>query len=219
MPAADVFHQVLQAFLALSGWEALATFFGLAYVFLAIKESVWAWPSAFLSTLLYTILFWNGQLPLQALLNGYYLVMAVYGFWLWKRPDQSKDAIHIHTKSWPFHLTYIFVGAAATYALGSYMATTGESKLPYLDAGVMLFSVMNTVLMARKVLENWLYWLVVNSAAIALYWETGFYITIIMFCVYFVMAIIGYQAWRASWVKAQQDAFSDLAPKKSSILS
>lgn len=190
------------ALLAQSGWEWLAVALGIAYVILAAKNNKWAWPSAFLSTLIYTVLFWEGQLPMQALLNAYYLVMAVYGFWLWNQSEkthtreQSTTHVSIHYQSVNFHLAFILIGASLSAVIGWYLALTEASQLPYLDATVTVFSVMNTVLMARKVLENWLYWIVIDAAAIYLYWESGFYVTIIMFSLYLLLAVYGYREWR-----------------------
>ncbi len=76
---------------------------------------------------------------------------------------------------------------------------------------------MNTYLMARKVLENWLYWLVINSAAIVLYWQSGFYFTIVMFVLYFGLAIVGYREWRQDW--AQTSALRTLKKKHSVSLA
>ena len=203
METTDLFTQIMASILELSGWEALATLLGIGYILFAIKQSIWAWPCAFFSTFIYTLLFWNGQLPLQSILNAYYLVMAIYGFWLWKQPKQSDKAIHVHTKPILFHLAFLLIGTALTVTIGVYMQQGDYSRAPFLDAGVMVFSVMNTYLMARKVLENWLYWLVINSAAIILYWQSGFYFTILMFVLYFGLAIAGYRAWRQDWTIRQ----------------
>lgn len=192
----SLIDHIIQSAQAMSGWEAVATLLGLAYLYLAIKESVWAWPCAFFSTLIYTVIFWEGQLPLQAVLNVYYLGMAVYGFWLWKQPKQSEAGIGIHQKGLKFHLIFIGAGLLVSGLLAEYLLQTGTSKMPYLDAGVMVFSVMTTVLTARKVLENWLYWVVVDGAAIALYWQTGFYFTTLLMAVYIVMVLIGYYQWQ-----------------------
>ncbi|MDG6778420.1 nicotinamide riboside transporter PnuC [Thiomicrorhabdus sp. zzn3] len=181
---------------ALSGWEWIATTLGILYVILAAKESIWCWPTAFVSTLIYTLLFWEGQLPMQALLNAYYLFMAVYGFMLWRKHGDQKEDLRISTRPVRFHIIYIVSGAVLTVATGFYIDNVLHSRLPFLDAFVTVFSVMNTVLMARKVLENWLYWLIIDSAAIALYWQTGFHITIIMFGVYLILAIVGYYNWK-----------------------
>ena len=197
MPANDgILNAALQALLAQSGWEWLAAALGIAYVVLAAKESIWCWPSAFFSTLIYTVLFWEGQLPMQAVLNAYYLLMAVYGFNVWRQHQNHKQDVQIHRKSWRFHFLYIGSGIAATFTIGFYLSQFPDYRLPFLDAFVMVFSVMTTVLMARKILENWLYWIMIDAAAIVLYWQTGFYVTIIMFLVYLVLAVYGYLNWQ-----------------------
>ena len=192
----SLFGVIIDSFLALPGWEVIATTLGIAYVVLAARESIWCWPAAFVSTLIYTVLFWEGQLPMQAVLNVYYMGMAVYGWTLWRRQAQQDDSIVISSRPVRFHLWFISGGIALSVITAYYLEQFVGSRLPYLDAFVMVFSVMNTVLMARKVLENWLYWLVINSGAIALYWQTGYYVTIVMFGLYFVLAIIGYLSWK-----------------------
>lgn len=197
MPANNgLMTEIFHALIAQSGWEWLAAVLGIAYVILAAKESIWCWPAAFFSTMIYTVLFWEGQLPMQALLNFYYLAMAVYGFVVWRRHSNQTDDLQIHRKPIRFHLAFIVTGSVLTLAIGYYLASLPANQLPYLDAFVMIFSIMTTVLMARKVLENWLYWIVIDSAAIALYWQTGFYVTILMFLVYLVLAVYGYWNWR-----------------------
>ncbi|MDG6774105.1 nicotinamide riboside transporter PnuC [Thiomicrorhabdus sp. ZW0627] len=196
MPANDSLLQtIFDSFLALSGWETLAASLGILYVILAARESIWCWPAAFISTVIYTVLFWEGQLPMQALLNFYYMAMAVYGFMLWRRHDDKKDDLAISTRPVQFHIRFILAGAVLSVLTGLYLENVVQSRLPYLDAVVTVFSVMNTYLMARKVLENWLYWLVIDTAAIALYWQTGYYVTIVMFAVYLVLAVVGYLSW------------------------
>lgn len=195
-------QMVWQSFLALSGWEVIGTILGITYVILAAKESIWCWPAALVSTLIYTILFWEGQLPMQALLNIYYMGMAIYGWQLWRTNSQTNEVLVISTKPGRFHIGFIASGVILTVITAYYLEQVIGSRLPYLDAFVTVFSVMNTVLMARKVLESWLYWIVINSAAIALYFQTGFYVTIVMFMVYLVLTIYGYKSWRALKIQA-----------------
>lgn len=193
------FQAVLDAFAAMSGWEALAVIFGIIYVILAAKELIWCWPFAFLSTLIYTILFWEGQLPMQALLNFYYMGMAVYGFLLWSRHSTKEEDLQV--TSWPRKKHFgLIIGAALLSLLIGYYLSTTEARLPYLDAAVMVFSMVTTWLMAQKILQNWLYWLVIDAAAILLYWQTGYYVTIVLFAVYLVLAIYGYKSWRANYL-------------------
>lgn len=191
-------NAIIDAFLALSHWEILATILGIIYIILAAKESFWCWPAAFLSTLIYTLLFWEGQLPMQAILNCYYMGMAIYGYQLWRKNPQQSESFTVKKLSLNQHLIYIFGLGILSIFIGYFTATT-VSKYPYLDSAVMVFSVVNTYLMARKILDNWIYWLFINAAAIYLYWQTGFYVTIVMFIVYFVLAIYGFFEWRKSY--------------------
>jgi nicotinamide mononucleotide transporter len=189
---AELFNQLL----AQSGWEALAVALGIAYVILAARESVWCWPAAFISTGIYTVLFWSAMLPMQSLLNFYYLAMAIYGFTLWHKTPTPTQNIIIHRWSAKQHSLLIGFGIILTVLLGILLKSTQTGLFPYLDAFVMVFSMLTTFLMARKVIENWLYWMVINSAAIHLYWQTEFYLTAVMFGLYFILAVFGWINWR-----------------------
>jgi len=192
----ELLNTVMDALLAMSGWEVFAAVLGIGYVILAARESQWCWPLAFISTLVYTILFWEGQLPMQALMNFYYMAMAIYGYLLWRRHGNAEDNLSI--TSWPIinQLQLILVGGFITYAVGLYLTQSAISQNPYLDAGVTVFSVLNTWLMAKKVLQNWLYWIVIDSAAIVLYAQNGYYATIVMYSVYLILAVIGFISWQ-----------------------
>jgi len=193
---AALFNTVFNALLALSGWEVFAALLGIGYVILAARESQWCWPLAFISTLIYTLLFWQGQLPMQALLNVYYMAMAVYGYSLWRKHGNTEDDLAINSWSILEQLQLIIIGAVLTYAVGLYLTQSATSQSPYLDAGVTVFSVLNTWLMAKKVLQNWLYWIVIDSAAIVLYAQNGYYATIVMFSIYLILAVIGFISWQ-----------------------
>jgi len=192
----ELLNTVMNAVFAMSGWEVFAAVLGIGYVILAARESQWCWPLAFISTLVYTILFWEGQLPMQALMNFYYMAMAIYGYLLWRRHGNAEDNLSITSWSIIHQLQFIIVGGFITYAVGLYLTQSAISQSPYLDAGVTVFSVMNTWLMAKKVLQNWLYWIVIDSAAIVLYAQNGYYATIVMYSVYLILSVIGFISWQ-----------------------
>lgn len=186
---------MLSGLSALSGWEVFAALLGVGYIVFAARESQWCWPMAFVSTLIYTLLFWDGQLPMQALLNFYYMGMAIYGFLLWRQHKLAENDISIHSWPWHFHLLFLITGSVLTVVIGQYLSSIEASQNPYLDAGVSVFSVLNTWLMARKVLQNWLYWVIIDAAAVALYLQTGFYATVALFSLYTVLALAGFMNW------------------------
>jgi len=186
---------ILAGLIALSGWEVTAALLGVGYILFAARESQWCWPMAFVSTLIYTVLFWEGQLPMQALLNFYYMGMAIYGFLLWRQHQHSEENIAIHSWSINYNLAFLAIGGILTVIIGLYLNTTQTSQYPFLDAGVTVFSVLNTWLMARKVLQNWLYWVIIDACAIVLYIETGFYATVALFSLYTILALAGFINW------------------------
>jgi nicotinamide mononucleotide transporter len=177
----DNFQSIVTAFQQMSGWETAAALMGVAYILLAAKESQWCWLFAFFSTLVYTVLFWHDQLPMQALLNFYYMGMA--------------DALHISRWPWLWHIGFIAVGIVVSAGVSAYLQKTGQSQSPVLDAYTTVFSMMNTWLIARKVLENWLYWAVIDGAATLLYVQTGYYATAALFVLNTILAIVGFISW------------------------
>lgn len=194
---------IIDAFAAMPIWEVVAVILGIAYVIFAAKELVWCWVAAFFSTLIYTILFWEGQLLSSALLNFYYMGMAIYGFILWQRGKGIEEGT-LYVTSWTAqkHLVAIIVSLLFSMLVGYLLTTYTEARLPYLDASVMIFSILATWMLAHKIHETWLYWIIIDIAAIVLYWSTGYYVTIILFMVYVILAIYGYISWRKSKLEA-----------------
>lgn len=191
-----LFTLIIDGLMSLSGWEVSASLLGIGYVILAARESQWCWPLAFISTLIYTLLFWEGQLPMQALLNFYYMGMAIYGYLLWRKHGNNEDYLPITSWSWSKQALFLIIGITLTIATAQYLESINVSQNPYLDAGVTVFSVMNTLLMAKKVIQNWLYWVVIDAAAIVLYAQNGYYATIVMYGVYLILAVVGFISWQ-----------------------
>ena len=193
------FAGISNAFAQMSGWEILAVVFGIAYILLAAKESLWTWLFAFLSTVIYTLLFWEGALVSSSLLNFYYMIMAVYGFMLWKSGGEQGEELEISQWSLQKNVYVILSGLAIAVVLGYLSNTYTEARFAYLDTFVMVFSVIATWMLAKKVLENWLYWMVVDSTAIVLYWKSGYLATIILFMLYVILAVYAYITWRQAY--------------------
>lgn len=177
--------------------ETLAVFFALAYVWLAAKQNILCWPSALISTSLYTWIFWEVSLPFNSALNFYYLIMAVYGWYKW---NGGGDENELKITSWP--LVYHVFACAILIVAGiilSHLVTMSwlKSEL-YLDALVTVFSVYTMFLVTQKLLENWLFWMVINFFAAYLYFDNGLILTGLLFVGYFGLAIYGYFEWKKS---------------------
>jgi len=191
-------HDILLSFFhEKSAWELLAVFLGLAYLALAMRESNWCWPLAFISTAIYTGLFWHVSLLMDSALNVYYMAMAIYGWWSWNNNSLNQKASRKISR-WPFslHLTAVGATVCLSIASGVWLQKNTQAAWPYLDSFTTWGSVLATVMVARKILENWIYWFVIDAVSLALYIERGLYPTALLFVIYLVMCVFGFIAWK-----------------------
>ena len=196
-------EQLLNGFEAMSGWEYVGVVFGLLYLILAMKQNIWCWAAAFVSTLVYTLLFWQGALLMESALNLYYLAMAIFGWWQWRgqsvnvNQDLNKQPIKTIT-SWSVnrHLSIIVVTSVISLISGYVLDNFSHAQMAYLDSFTTCFAVVTTYLVTQKVLENWLYWVVIDLASIYLYIEMQYLPTAALFVLYTVLAVQGYRIWR-----------------------
>ena len=190
---------ILEAFAAMPLLEVVAVILGIAYVILAAKESVWCWVAGFFSTLIYTYLFFDGQLYFSTILNLFYMGMSIYGFILWGK-GIKRDDTKLKVTGWSYRrqVTAILGAVFISFILAFFFADMLNARMPYLDASVTVFSMLATWMMAHKILQAWIFWVVIDSAAIILYWSTGYHVTIVLFMFYIVLAVYGYASWQKS---------------------
>ncbi len=204
---AEVLFTVLQT---KSFWELVAVVLSLVYIALATRENNWCWPAAFVSTAIYTALFWQVSLLMDSALNVYYMAMAIYGWRTWnKAAEQRADTPHHITRwSWKSHSLAILGIAALSALSGAFLQHKTTAAWPYIDSFTTWASVLTTYMVARKILENWLYWMVIDSAAILLYIERGLYPTAALFALYLVMCVVGFFTWKKRYRRATEGAIN-----------
>ena len=181
---------------AMSGWELLAVVLGVAYLLLAMRESLWCWYAAFGSTLIFLFLFWDVSLLMESALQVYYLFMAVYGWWQWQHSASGGSELAISSWTAGQHCRAIAGVLLASLISGTLLAQHTDAALPFLDSLTTWGSVLTTWMVARKVLENWLYWLAIDSLSIYLYLDRSLYLTALLFLAYVIIVIFGYRKWR-----------------------
>ncbi|MDX1537644.1 nicotinamide riboside transporter PnuC [Arsukibacterium sp.] len=184
--------------------ELLATLLALAYVILAMRQSLWCWPAALLSTILFTHIMWDSALLSDALLQLYYAAMALYGWWRWQQVKQHQGRNRV--SEWPLrrHLQLIAVTGVIGLLLGYLMANYTHADFAYIDAQTTAFSVMATWLVARKLVSNWLYWVVIDAVSIYVYAQKHLYFLTLLFMLYTIIALAGYFIWRANYQQQPQ---------------
>jgi len=207
--------------IALPWLELVAMLLALAYIILAAQGSLWCWPAAFISTALYTVIFYDVLLLMDSALNAYYLIMAVYGYWAWQKSTSTNVVQNQPIENTPLaiiswsgdtHLKICLILTIISLALGYVIANYTSASFPYLDTFTTIFAVFATYLVTQKVLENWLYWVVIDAISIYLYIEKGLIPTTVLFIIYVVIATYGYFKWQAIYrqSKAQKVNLSDI---------
>ena len=186
--------------------ELSAVVLAIAYLLLAVRQHIACWYAAFISTAIFLYVFWQVNLYMESGLQIYYLGMAVYGWWAWQRGrSEGKSGLTISTWSLRQHLIVIGIVVAATFVSGSLLSGT-EQRLGYLDSFTTWGAVVATFMVTRKVLENWLYWIVIDSASLYLYFDRELYFTMILFLVYLVIIFFGFRSWLREYrLEAQDD--------------
>jgi nicotinamide mononucleotide transporter len=186
--------------------EWIAVALALAYVLLAIRQDRWCWPAAAASAAIYLVLFARGGLPMQAVLQAFYIVMAVYGWFAW-RADHGQ-ASELRVTRWPAAWHAVALPAVAGVAAANAYLLPGASGpvIAFADSFVAWGSVLATWMVARKVLENWLYWILFDCVAVGLYFAQGFHATAGLFVLYVILSVRGFLAWRADATPAGRAA-------------
>ena len=179
----------------------VAVFLSVTYLLLAIKQNLWCWVAAFISTLIYTVLFFDASLLMDSALNMFYLVMAIYGWYSWKYGNgiNKNEELEITTYGLNKNLKIIGGLIIVSLILGYIMANYTSADFAYLDTFTTVFAVFTTYTLTKKVLENWLYWIVIDSVSIYIYINKGFYLTAVLFAFYTILAFIAYKNWKKEY--------------------
>lgn len=188
-------HSWLTQLFGTSPWEAAAVLLALAYLLLAVRRSLWSWPCALVSAVIYFVLFARESLYMQTLLQVFYIGMAVYGFIEWRRGRTEAGQVAISGRPLAWHLLRIALVLVASALNGWLLTRYSSAQAPYLDSFVMWGSVLTTWMVARRIIENWLYWVVFDSVAAYLYFSQGLHATALLFVAYVGIVIHGYGVW------------------------
>jgi nicotinamide mononucleotide transporter len=192
----DFFSSLDQSFGQMLGWELVAVILAVSYLLLIMRENKLGWICALISTAIYTVLFWEVGLLMDSVLNIYYMAMAIYGWQQWQTRGQEHTRIPIVRWKPSRHAIVILVTVVATMVSGYLLSKNTEAAWPYLDSFTTWASVITTYMVAKKVLENWLYWIVIDTVALCLYIDRGLFLTALLLVAYLVICVLGFLNWK-----------------------
>lgn len=183
--------------------ELAAAGVSIVYVILSIKQIIWLWFFGILSAVLYAWVYGHSGFYAGMSLQAYYAVMSIYGWIHWsygsKEPDTG-GSLPVIRASNRLLVTVIVIWLLLLMIIGFFLQKFTDSTIPFWDAFTASGGIIATWMLARKILEQWLLWIVIDLVSVVLYLWQGLYATTLLFLVYVVMAIVGYLQWRKAWM-------------------
>lgn len=180
----------------MSSLEITAVFFGIANMLLIIRRSVWNYPLALVMVSLYALIFWQTKLYSDAGLQVFFFVINLLGWATWYRHEAEDGEIIVSEMSPEDRTLWIIGSFAAVLAWGTVMHQLTDGSVPYLDAAVAMLSVAAQILMIRRKVESWHWWIVVNVISIGLYTYKHLYLTAGLYILLLILAVIGLKSWK-----------------------
>lgn len=188
-------------YLRINWIEITGVVFSLIYLFLSIREKSALWIFGFLSSLLYIWVFFHSKLYAEISLQLYYLIISVYGWITWQRKSEvthNKSLVITRITSQKQFVHYSLSAVGVFFVYYFVLKYLTDSPVPVADSLVGSLSIIATYMLAKKKIENWLVWIIVDAFAAGLYFYKGLYPTTILFVIYTVMAVAGYFQWKKS---------------------
>jgi len=180
-------------------WESLAAVLSIAYLLLAVREHLWCWYAGFAGNAIYLFVFRDANLLMDSALQAYYMGIAIYGWWHWRRGDEGRGTLPLRRWSGPRHALAICVTLVLSAGSGLALERFTEAANPFLDSFTTWGAMLTTWMVARKLLENWLYWIVIDGVSVYLYSVRGLEVTAVLFAIYTVIAVFGFRRWLAHY--------------------
>ncbi len=176
--------------------EIVAVLLGIANILLIIRRSVWNYPFGIAMVTLYFFIFRDAKLYSDAGLQIFFVVVNLYGWWSWSRNKAEAGEVVVQRLATEGLLAWITGSAIATAVWGFIMSKYTDASYPFWDASVAMLSVAGQILMTRRYLENWWWWIAVNAISIPLYIVKDLNLTAGLYALFLVLAAAGLWQWR-----------------------
>jgi len=198
---------MIVAYLHTNWIEIVGVILSLIYLYLSIGQKISLWIFGFLSSAFYIVVFFQTKFYADMSLQFYYLVISVYGWFNWKHGKPGNGSELPATKTSKRLILQLAIASVVIYLI-YYLALAKftDSTIPKADSLVGMLSVIGTWMLARKLIENWLVWIVADGIATGLFFYKGLYPTAVLFIIYTAMAVVGYIQWKKTMIEFYKDA-------------
>jgi len=179
--------------------EWIAALAGAVSVYLSARENIWSWPTAIVNVGLYIIVFRRAGLYSDMGLQVVYLALSIYGWYQWLYGGANRPGLAAPRATAGEWLIVTPIVLVFWIALARYTATLPGVALPSLDAGLATVSLVAQWMMTRKIIENWMLWIVADIIYVPMYVYKGLPVTAVLYAVFLVLAVVGLRSWSRSY--------------------
>ena len=200
---------ILWEWLSANYIEVLGAILGIAYIIFSIRQSIFTWPAGLVTSLLYIIVFFQSKFYADMGLQFYYVFISIYGWYLWFRgnPDNKSQILPVKRITRNQGIYSSIVTLLIFVLILIILKNFTDSPVPIMDSATTALSIVATYMLARKILEHWIIWIVVDLVSVGLYIYKDLWPTVILFLIYTIMAFIGYREWKTS-LKLQSNGYN-----------
>ena len=186
-------------FLTENWFEIVAALLAIAYLLLAMRQDARCWIAWIISSLMYLFVMYSAGLYMEAGLQIFYLLMGFYGLYQWQYKLANNETLKI--KVWPIttHMMCLTALFLLVITSGYILSNNTDAASPYIDAFTTWGAIIASYMVEKKILENWIYWFVIDFVSVFLFVSRELYPTALLFCLYLVLVIIGYRSWKNEW--------------------
>ena len=194
-------------YIARNWLEIVGTIVGFVYLWQEVKASIWLWLTGIVMPAIYTVVFFENGLYADFAIQVYYIAAALYGFLLWEfgKKNQYGDELRIVHTSERQAVWLCAITVALFVTIYWILTTYTDSTVPFWDSVTTAMSFVALWMLAKKHVEQWLAWIIIDIISAALYFYKGIYFTSILYGVYTVVAFYGYRKWDLMEKEQQND--------------
>lgn len=182
--------------------ELVAVVFGVASVFLSVRENIWSWPTALVNVSFYFALFFKSGLYSDMGLQVMYFGLSLYGWYQWLYGGKGRTALRVSRTPSRVWAVLAVIAVVVWASLGKLTSRLPGVSLPYVDAATTTTSLVAQWMMTRKLVENWMLWIMVDVVYIGMFVFKGLYLTAANYAIYLALAALGHRAWKRSLATA-----------------
>jgi nicotinamide mononucleotide transporter len=181
--------------------EVLGVITSLVYLYFSVRQIIWLWPFGIISSALFILIFFNSKFYADMGLQVYYLGVSIYGWVYWSRggvDGEEKSTLPVRRITRQLSLLGSVAALVILLGIVYVLKSFTDSDVPWGDGFTTAGSIVATWMLARKVLEHWLVWIVVDTVAAALYFYKGLYPSFLLYLIFTIIAVVGYFQWKRS---------------------